>query len=208
MNPRYFDLSSAKLARLNEATLEAYVLALSRNAGAETINTAEATWYSDPSIISPMFNAVVRADAALEDADRLIDAAIAYCRGRGKPVAFRWGGPTRPADLGARPLARGLVPFEVDAPSMAADLPTLPERVATPEDFTIEVVRDAAGAQECAATFNTIYETPQFAEQARADSAARFGYVESSLSRLGLTRPRALATWNSASSVENASSKS
>jgi hypothetical protein len=158
MNPLYFDLSSAKLARLNEANLEAFMFALSRNAGAEAISTAEATWYSDPSIVSPMLNAVVRADAALEDADCLIDAAIAYCRGRRKPVAFWWVGPTRPADLHA-----------------------LPERVATPEDFTIEVVRDAAGAQECAATFNAIYETPQFAEQARSDSAARFGSVEFSI---------------------------
>jgi hypothetical protein len=51
------------------------------------------------------------------------------------------------------------------------------------EDFTIEVVRDAAGAQGCAATFNANYATPQFAEQARGDSAARFGSVEFNILR-------------------------
>lgn len=177
MNPRYHDLAAAELARLTEANLEALMLALSRSPDAETIATAAGTWYSNPAIISPMFNGVVRASCAPEQAGELIDQALAYFTQRGRPLAFWWVGPSaRPADLGARLLARGFAPFEVDAPSMACDLHALPERAETPAGYALEIVRDAESAQAWADTFNAIYATPQFAGQAWADAIAHFGY--------------------------------
>lgn len=177
MNPRYHDLAAAELARLTEANLEELMLALSRDPGAEVIETPAGAWYSNPAIISPMFNGVVRANCPPEQADALIEQTLAYFTQRGRPLAFWWVGPSaRPADLGERLLARGFAPFEVDAPSMACDLHALPARIATPAGFALEIVRDAAGAQAWADTFNAIYETPQFAGQAWADSLARFGF--------------------------------
>lgn len=178
INPQYDGLASAELARLAEANLYAFMLALSRNAGAEAVSTPEGAWYSDPALISPMFNGVAGANASAERADDLINAAEAYFAARRRPLAFWWVGPSsRPADLGARLLAHGWQPFEVDAPSMAADLHGLPERVDTPAGFSIEIVRDEDGAHAWADTFNAVYETPPWAGRAWAESAARFGFA-------------------------------
>ena len=177
MNPQYSECSTDELARLTEANLEAFMLALSHNAGAESIAMPEVTWYSDATIISPMFNGAVRTRSSAAEAERMIDATLDYFAKRQRPLAFWWvGAATEPADIGARLLARGLAAYEVDAPSMAVDLHALPESIAAPEGFAIEIVRDAEGAQAWADTFNTIYETPQFAGQAWADSVGRFGY--------------------------------
>src|SRR5687768_18410082 len=50
---------------------------------------------------------------------------------------------TRPADLGPRLLAHGLVQV-VDDPGMALDLHTLPDQLRMPPGFTIEQVDDPA----------------------------------------------------------------
>ena len=177
MYPRYQELTPAQLARLTEANLYDFLAALGRHPDAEITHTPELTRYSDPAIISPMFNGVVGTSLAPDRADRVIQQTLDYFATRRRPMAFWWVDPSsQPADLGARLLAHGLIEFEVDAPAMAVDLHALPEATPAPPGFTIEVVRDAERAQEWGDTFNAIYGTPQFAGQAWVDAAARFGY--------------------------------
>jgi GNAT superfamily N-acetyltransferase len=177
MYPRYADLSPAELARLTEENLYEFLAALADRGGGQVERTTSVTRYSDPAIISPMFNGVVRAELPSERANEIIDETLGWLAERGRRLAFWWVGPAaRPADLGERLIARGLLAFEVDAPSMAVDLHALPASAPAPGGFSIEVVRDAATAQVWADTFNAIYGTPQFAGQAWADSFARLGY--------------------------------
>jgi GNAT superfamily N-acetyltransferase len=180
MHPKYPDLSTPELARLTEENLYEFLTTLGQADGASLINTRYLTCYSDPSIISPMFNGVVRTDIPPDQAGQAgqaIDEALDYFASRSRPMAFWWVGPsTRPANLGALLVAHGLVEFESNAPSMAVDLHALPSSIAVPQDFAIEIVRDRSGAEAWAETFNAIYGTPQFAGQAWADAITRYGF--------------------------------
>jgi GNAT superfamily N-acetyltransferase len=177
MHPKYADLSPLDLARLTEENLYELLVTLGQAEGAELVATPYLTRYSDPSIISPMFNGVVRSDIPPDQVGQAIDETLDYFVSRGRPMAFWWVGPsTRPANLGAQLVAQGLAEFSIDAPSMAVDLHALPSSTAVPGDFTIEIVRDRGGAEAWADTFNAIYGTPQFAGQAWVDSAARYRF--------------------------------
>jgi GNAT superfamily N-acetyltransferase len=187
MNPTYADLSAAKLAQLIEENLYKFLESLA-DAGGELNESPHLTRYSNATIISPMFNGVTRLHLPEDQADEVIAATIDWFASRGQPAAFWWIGPSsRPADMGARLVAHGLAAYEVDAPGMAVDLHGLPEAVSTPADFTIEEVRDEAGARAWADTFNAIYETPPWAGHAWADALLRLG-PERSPHRLYLGR--------------------
>ena len=176
MNPKYADLAAPELARLTEENLYEFLAALGRGGGSEIERAAELTRYSDSAIVSPMFNGVIRTSLPPERADAVIAETLGYFAARERPLAFWWVGPSsQPADLGARLLARGLIAFDVDAPSMAADLHALPAAVPAPGGFTIERVRDEAGARAWAETFNAVYDTPAWAGQAWAEALARQG---------------------------------
>jgi GNAT superfamily N-acetyltransferase len=177
MYPRYEDLTPLELALLTEENLYDFLSQLGQSAGAEMIRSPALTRYSDPSIISPMFNGVIRVKLPPDQADQIIQQTIDDFAARQRPLAFWWVGPsTQPTDIGARLLTHGLVEFEIDAPSMAVDLHALPESVVVPAGFTIDVVRDPALAQEWGDTFNAIYGTPQFAGQAWVDAVMRLGF--------------------------------
>jgi GNAT superfamily N-acetyltransferase len=177
MFPRYHDLTAEQLAQLTEANLFDFLTALAGHPDAELAHTPELTHYSDPAIISPMFNGVIATRLPPGQADLMIQQTLDYFAARQRPMAFWWVGPSsQPADLGARLLAHGLIEFDVDAPAMAVDLHALPKATPTPAGWTIDVVREAGSAQEWGDTFNAIYGTPQFAGQAWVDAAARFGY--------------------------------
>jgi GNAT superfamily N-acetyltransferase len=188
MYPKYQELSATELACLTEENLYEVMIALSQNPGAETNCTPYLTYYADSSIISPMFNGVIRTTIPPDQVGAIIKQTLDYFASRKKPLAFWWVGPSsQPADLGTQLVAHGLTEYEINAPSMAIDLHRLPAAVSVPEGFTIEVVRDEMDAQVWADTFNAIYETPPFAGQAWVDSAARFG-VEQAPFRLYLGR--------------------
>jgi GNAT superfamily N-acetyltransferase len=177
MHPKYADLSPPELARLTEENLYGFLTTLGQADGAELGRASYLTRYSDSSIISPMFNGVVRIGIPPDQIDQAIDETCDYFTARERPLAFWWvGASSQPADLGARLVARGLVEFEIDAPSMAVDLHALPTSVTAPSDFTIEIVHDRSTAEAWAGTFNTIYGTPQFAGQAWSDAFARYNF--------------------------------
>lgn len=89
----------------------------------------------------PIFNSVMHADLAAEEADAAIAAAVARGRSRGVPMLW-WTGPTsRPADLGERLVAAGFTHVE-DAPGMAAELRALPEGLTSPDGLAFEQVTD------------------------------------------------------------------
>jgi hypothetical protein len=196
MFPRYHDCSPADLARLTGENVAELALALGRGPGAQTEITPYNTRCADPAIISPMFNGVVRSRIPPERAGEVIAETLDFFASRGRPLAFWWVGPgSEPADLGARLLAHGLAAFEVDAPSMAVDLHALPGAVGAPEGFTVEAVRDVAGAQLWGETFAAIYGVPPWAGQAWADSFARFGPERAPYRLyLGMLRGEAVAT--------------
>jgi GNAT superfamily N-acetyltransferase len=196
MYPQYADLSAPELARLTEENLYEFLTTLGQADGANLVGTRNLTCYSDSSIISPMFNGVVRADIPPDRIDQAIAEALDYFASRSRPMAFWWVGPsTRPTDLGAHLVARGLVQFELDAPSMAVDLHALPPSIAAPNDFAIEIVHDRSGAEAWADTFNAIYGTPQFAGQAWADAFMRYGFDKAPFRLyLGRWRDKPVAT--------------
>src|SRR5688572_8401907 len=131
MHPRYEDLTPPELGLLTEENLYDFFSLLSQHAGSEMIRTPDLTFYSDSSIISPMFNGVIRAKLPPDRVDQIIRQTIDDFAARQRPIAFWWVGPsTQPADIGARLLAHGLVEFEIDAPSMAVDLHALSESAA------------------------------------------------------------------------------
>lgn len=106
--------------------------------------------YQDPTITwvltgirEPFFNAVVRTALAPDQLDTAIDATLAPFIARRIPMLW-WVTPsTRPAGLGSRLEAHGLV-YRGEGPGMAADLRALPESDWHPADLIIEEVMDAA----------------------------------------------------------------
>ena len=196
MYPQYADLAAPELARLTEENLYGFLTTLGQADGANLVNTRYLICYSDSSIISPMFNGIVRTIIPPERIDQVIAETLAYFDSRGRPMAFWWVGPsTRPANLGAHLVAQGLIEFESNAPSMAVDLHALPPSIAAPNDFAIEIVRDRSGADAWADTFNVIYGTPQFAGQAWADAIMRYGFDKAPFRLyLGRWRDKPVAT--------------
>lgn len=185
---RYADHSTAQLAQLVEDNANEFMRALAQDSAGELVTTPELTRFSNTAILSPMFNGVVQTRLTPERVEVAILETEEYFRGRGRPVAFWWVGPsTRPTDLDAHLMRRGWQLYDLHAPSMAVDLHRLPPAVETPPGFTIEIVRDSAGAQAWAEAFNLIYNAPAFAGQAWADAFNRFG-VDQAPFRLYLGR--------------------
>ena len=130
-------------ARAIEENGAEFLLALGRAAGAELRDDERVSWTIGNCPID-YHNAVVRADLSAEEAEEEIEASLERMRAQGVPGSWHVGPSMRPSDLGERLVARG---FEHggDDIGMAADLSALPERVPTPEGFTVERVRDKTG---------------------------------------------------------------
>ena len=173
--PRTDDLTRDELGLAVQENLFGLFRAMRRLPGAELEETDRVCrHHSFPG--NPMFKGIwnVRDVSALDD-------AVAWHADRGAPFAFLWAGPgTTPAGLQARVEALGLVPFEVDAPGMAAELDALDwdalERV--PEGFRIERVTDDEGLEAFGRTFVTAFEVPPWAAQAWVDATRALGIEE------------------------------
>lgn len=141
---------------------------------------------------NPMFKGVWNTSLNGADVDATIDETVAWFKTRGAPFFFWWTGPrTKPADLGARLEARGLLSMEgrqkalasgivqsaAGAPVMTMDLsladPGILERV--PEGFVIEEVHDARGLEDFKQVFVTTYEIAEMFGQAWVDATNAFG---------------------------------
>jgi hypothetical protein len=127
----------------NEVT---FWLSRARLTGWEVHEEPGLTWYRS-GLRSPMFNGVLQTALDQNETDERIEATLARFRTDGLPMVW-WGGSSRrPADLGARLLARGLT-TSGDEPGMAADLRTLSEDIITPAGLNVERVADNAALRE------------------------------------------------------------
>jgi hypothetical protein len=127
---------------------------------------------------SPMFKGIWGLRLAAHELDPALDAALAWQRARDAPFVFVWAGPgTEAVDLAARLEARGLTPWEQDAPGQAAELDALDwdalHRV--PEGFAVERVRDEEGLATWAKTFVAAFDVPAWAGEAWVDATKSFG---------------------------------
>jgi len=137
------DLSPPALVAAIQENEVAWWVYRARAAGWELREEPGLTWYRS-GLANPMDNGVLRTDLAGDEADARIEATIAGFMERGLSMVW-WGGPARrPADLGARLVARGFE-FEGDDPGMAADLRALNEGLPAPLGLAIERVTDDEG---------------------------------------------------------------
>ena len=145
---------------------------------------------------NPMFKGVWRTNIATADVDAAIDETIAWSRARNAPYFFWWtDDATRPADLGARliargfismegaqqELAKGIVQTEAGAPVMVMSLadadPDLLARV--PLGFQIEPVDTPGRLLDFKKVFVDTYQIPEWAGQAWVDATTAFGVGKS-----------------------------
>ena len=131
---------------------------------------------------NPMFKGVWRARLDPTNVDAAIDEAAAWFASHDAPFAFWWVDPrSTPQDLGARLVAKGWQPWELDAPGMAADLDALTydvlERV--PPGYRQRRVSDAAGLDDFRDAFVKGFEVPGWAGQAWVDATLAFGIEDS-----------------------------
>ena len=183
--------TDAELAVAIEGNLHALFRAMSSLPGAELVQTPELGRHCAPPV-NPMFKGVWGARLEPERVDEAIGEVVAWFRRRGAPFFFWWTGPTtRPADLGARLAARGLISMEAQtaelapglqattagAPCMVAELDALNVDVldATPPGFAIEPVRDEPALREFAGVLVDAYAVPAFLSQAWVDATLAFG---------------------------------
>lgn len=163
-DPIQTDLSPGALARAVEENTIAYWLYKARRADWERIEVPGALLYRSGLSQGAWQNGVLRTNFAPDEAggaaappspfrggDR-IAALVADFRARGLPFTWYVGPGRRPADLGARLLARGFTRAVVE-PGMAADLHALDEDQPAPAGLTIERARDDAGARLGLATY-------------------------------------------------------
>jgi len=122
----------------------------------------------------PMFNAVFRARLAPATLEADITATLAPFAARHLPMLW-WTGPaTRPADLGARLQARGMVRTS-DSTGMACDLRDLPPP-SLPPGLTISRVRDAPGFAAWMEPVARSFDLPPFAAAALRGFCEQIGF--------------------------------
>jgi len=119
------------------------------------------------SIPFEMFNGVARAQLAagdVKDVDAQIAAALQPFRERGYPM-FWWVGPsTRPADLGARLLANGLVD-DGAMPGMAIALSELRQTHDAPPGLDIELVSSPQQIEDFTVALRAGYGVPDVMQE-------------------------------------------
>ena len=192
------EVSDAEMRRLGLAASDNLIALfgmMGRLEGAEVEETAAlGRHHSFPT--NPMFKGVWRTKIATADVDAAIVETIAWFRARNAPYFFWWtDDATRPADLGARliargfismegaqqELAKGIVQTEAGAPVMVMSLadadPDLLARV--PPGFHIEPVDTPGRLLDFKKVFVDTYQIPEWAGQAWVDATTAFGVGKS-----------------------------
>lgn len=128
--------------------------------------------------INPMFKGIWQARLTEESLDEVVQDSLAWFRKRGAPFAFWWcDARTRPATLPERLAEHGFVPWEENAPGMAAELGGLDfglmERV--PAGFAMEQVQDEAGLRDFRDAFVEGMEVPAWAGDAWVEATLAAG---------------------------------
>jgi len=122
-----------------------------------------------------LMNGIFRAQLPLDGIDASIRDALEDFRSRELPMIW-WTGPsTEPPELGKYLEHAGLV-HAGDLTGTAVDLDSLPESVPTPDDLTIEAVRDERTLRTWIAPVAFGYEFPQAAALALFNLFDGFGF--------------------------------
>jgi ribosomal protein S18 acetylase RimI-like enzyme len=122
----------------------------------------------------PMFNAVLRARLAPATLEASISATLAPFAARHLPMLWWIGPATRPAGLGARLQARGMV-RSGDSTGMACDLRDLPPPV-VPPGLAITRVHNAEGLAAWMEPVARTFDLPPFATAAMRDFCEHVGF--------------------------------
>ena len=106
-----------------------------------------------------LLNQACSARFTVDTADARIDEVITWFEAHDVPFSWEVGPADAPADLGARLIARGLLPGPEDTPGMVASLAGLPEQK-PPPGTTIDIVRGPESFDEWLATFGEAFGMP------------------------------------------------
>ena len=180
-DPPLREASAAQLRAGFVANLHALFRAMAGLPGA-TLHESEQIAYHHALPGSPMFKGIWRANLPQAEADAHIEQAIDWFRAREAPFAFWWcEESSRPPDLPVRLQPHGFVPWEENAPGMAAELAVLDfaliER--TPQGFSMERVRDEAGLHDFCTAFVAGMQIPRWAGEAWVDATLAAGIEQS-----------------------------
>lgn len=188
------DISTAALIRAIEENGAEFLLQMGRAGGGEEQRDGALQWTIGGSPID-YHNAVVRADLAPDDADAAIMRVIERLQAHGVPGTWHLGPSMRPADLATRLLSQGWSDGGSEV-GMAVDLDALPADVPTPEGFTIERVRDAAGLELWRRTLADGFGEGEREANWTAETYARIGMSDDMPWRhyLGLLNDKPVAT--------------
>ncbi len=109
----------------------------------------------------PLFNSIMRAQLTPERVEPAILGVIERGRSRKVPLLW-WTGPaTRPADLGRSLQAHGFV-HEGNAPGMAVEIETAPERTNLPAEFMLSEIQKVEDLGTWCRTAALGFEMPDF----------------------------------------------
>lgn len=182
-----------EIARAVEANNAAFLLSMGRAGGGAERDDHQLTWTIGGSALG-YHNAVVRADLSADEADAAISGSIDVMRAKGVPGSWHVGPSMRPADLGARLLARGFADGGPE-PGMALELDRIAE-VPTPLGLELERVRDRAGIEAYADVLALGFGEGEREARWAADVFARIGFADTSPWRhyLGRVEGRPVAT--------------
>jgi ribosomal protein S18 acetylase RimI-like enzyme len=134
------DFSTPALIEAIEANQLAFMADLGRSPQVALQDDPEITWFVT-GVPSPGFNRVLRAQFEADNLDAKIETTLDLFRSRALPMLWHTGPSTRPADLGKRLIAHGLM-CTADEPGMAADLLLLGDDPPLPPGLRIRHVRD------------------------------------------------------------------
>lgn len=117
--------SAAEIAASVEGNLFALFRQMATLLGGEIIETPKLAMHSAP-FANPMFRGAWASRFDDVNSDETIAQTLDWFRQRGAPFVFWWTGPrTTPVGLANDLLTHGFVPFEVNAPGMAARISEL-----------------------------------------------------------------------------------
>jgi len=170
------DLTDDELAPAAQENLFDLFRAVTRLPRGELDETAEVSRHrAFPH--GPMFWGVWNVRAGAGRAEQIVDESIEWLRRRRAPSAFFWCGPgADPPGYRAALVARGLDPWELEAPIMACELAELDWGALdrAPVELRVERARSADEVEAWAAAFVAAYEIPPWAGKAWIDATLAF----------------------------------
>ncbi len=144
------DFSHKALVDAIEQNCIDFFMGWGRGPGCEVHDDRGVTWFAT-GLPDPLFNGVMTAHLAAEEAGGRIDDLLAEFRKRGLPLEWTVGSSTVPPGLGRQLRAKGLT-HRLVVPGMAMDLARLPEEP-VPRNLTV----DRAEGRRDLETFTRIF---------------------------------------------------